>query len=49
MSVDLALVGGGLANSLIAYRLRATRPELRLALIEQAEAVRTLLPSNSGE
>ena len=37
MNVDLALVGGGLANSLIAYRLRSVRPELRVVLIEQAD------------
>lgn len=36
VKVDLALVGGGLANSLIAYRLRSARPELRVVLIEQA-------------
>lgn len=32
---DLVLVGGGLANSLIALRLRALRPELRLLILEQ--------------
>jgi lycopene beta-cyclase len=32
---DLILVGGGLANGLIALRLRQTRPELRILLIEQ--------------
>jgi lycopene beta-cyclase len=37
VNVDLALVGGGLANSLIAYRLRSVRPELRVVLIEQAD------------
>jgi lycopene beta-cyclase len=37
VNVDLALVGGGLANSLIAYRLRSLRPELRVLLIEQAD------------
>ncbi len=31
---DLILLGGGLANSLIALRLRALRPELRLLLVE---------------
>lgn len=32
---DLVLVGGGLANSLIALRLKALRPELRLLILEQ--------------
>ena len=32
---DLILVGGGLANGLIAWRLRLTRPELRIMLIER--------------
>ena len=32
---DLILVGGGLANGLIAWRLRTERPELRLLLIER--------------
>jgi lycopene beta-cyclase len=32
---DLILVGGGLANSLIAWRLRQLRPELRLLLVEK--------------
>mgnify|MGYP000914701580 CR=1 FL=1 len=31
---DLILVGGGLANGLIAWRLRQQRPELRLLLLE---------------
>ncbi|NML16856.1 lycopene beta-cyclase CrtY [Azohydromonas caseinilytica] len=31
---DLILVGGGLANGLIAWRLRALRPQLRLLLLE---------------
>lgn len=34
--VDVALVGGGLANALIAWRLAAARPDLRLAIIEAA-------------
>ncbi len=34
---DLILVGGGLANGLIAYRLRQLRPTLRLLLVEQGE------------
>lgn len=32
---DLILVGGGLANALIAWRLRQRRPELRLCVLEQ--------------
>jgi lycopene beta-cyclase len=32
---DLILVGGGLANCLIASRLRALRPELRLLVVER--------------
>lgn len=35
MSVDVALVGGGLASSLIALRLTQARPELTLAVLEQ--------------
>ena len=31
---DLILLGGGLANGLLAYRLRQVRPEIRLAVIE---------------
>lgn len=34
---DLILVGGGLANGLIAWRLQAQRPELRILLLEQGE------------
>ncbi|WP_111413570.1 lycopene beta-cyclase CrtY [Billgrantia lactosivorans] len=33
---DLILVGGGLANGLIALRLKQTRPELDLLVLEQA-------------
>lgn len=33
--VDLLLVGGGLANGLIAWRLRMLRPELRVAVVEK--------------
>lgn len=33
---DLILVGAGLANGLIAWRLRSTRPELRILVLEQA-------------
>jgi len=35
MDYDLILAGGGLANSLIAWRLRTQRPELRILLLEQ--------------
>ncbi|WP_434134555.1 lycopene beta-cyclase CrtY [Pseudomonas luteola] len=34
---DLILAGGGLANGLIALKLRQTRPELRILLIEQSD------------
>ena len=34
MTVQLLLAGGGLANGLIAYRLRQRIPELRVALVE---------------
>jgi len=34
---DLILAGGGLANGLIAWRLRTQRPELRILLLEQDE------------
>ena len=34
--LDLILAGGGLANGLLAYRLRTQRPELRLLVIDQA-------------
>ena len=36
MSTAVVLVGGGLANCLIALRLKALRPDLRLTLIESA-------------
>lgn len=35
MRADVALVGGGLANALVALRLAALRPELELVLLEQ--------------
>jgi lycopene beta-cyclase len=35
----IALVGGGLANSLIAYRLAATRPEADLTVLERGAAL----------
>ena len=34
--LDLILAGGGLANGLLAYRLATTRPDIRMAMIEQA-------------
>lgn len=37
--LDLILVGGGLANGLIAWRLRQQRPELRLLLLEAGETL----------
>ncbi|MFC5479919.1 lycopene beta-cyclase CrtY [Massilia suwonensis] len=37
--VDLILVGGGLANGLIAWRLRSTRPELNILLLEAGESI----------
>lgn len=36
---DLILVGGGLANTLIALRLAETHPELRLLILEQADRI----------
>ena len=36
---DLILVGGGLANGLIAWRLADARPELRVLLLEQGESL----------
>lgn len=33
--MDLVLVGGGLANSLIAYRLRNERPEINFTVVER--------------
>ena len=35
MKVDIALVGGGLANSLLAYRFLLKRPDLRVVVLEQ--------------
>jgi lycopene beta-cyclase len=37
MPWDVILVGGGLANSLIAYRLQQLRPEIRFLMIEQGD------------
>jgi lycopene beta-cyclase len=39
LDFDLVLVGGGLANGLIALRLAQLRPELRVALIEAGPAL----------
>ncbi|MDB5820702.1 MAG: putative Lycopene cyclase [Rhizobacter sp.] len=36
---DLILVGGGLANGLIAWRLRTTRPDVRVIVLEQGAAI----------
>lgn len=36
---DVILAGGGLANALIAWRLRTTRPSLRILLLEQADNI----------
>ena len=35
--VDLILAGGGLANSLIAWRLRSARPSLRVLVLDQGQ------------
>jgi lycopene beta-cyclase len=37
VTTDVVLVGGGLANSLIALRLRALRPEVEVLLLERDE------------
>ena len=34
-NVDILLVGGGLANGLVALALRRARPELRVAILER--------------
>jgi len=39
LDYDLILVGGGLANGLIAWRLHAQRPALRILLLEAADAI----------
>ncbi|WP_229425703.1 lycopene cyclase family protein [Massilia sp. Se16.2.3] len=36
---DLILVGGGLANGLIAWRLRTLRPALRILLLEASGGI----------
>jgi lycopene beta-cyclase len=37
VSLDLVLVGGGLANGLLAYRLAQLRPELSISVLESGE------------
>ena len=39
LSYDLILVGGGLANGLIAWRLRTQRPELKILLLESGAQI----------
>jgi lycopene beta-cyclase len=39
MRADLVLAGGGLANGLIALRLKQTRPQLSIALVERGDAL----------
>jgi len=39
LSLDVVLAGGGLANGLIALRLRQLRPELSLAVVEQGPSL----------
>jgi lycopene beta-cyclase len=39
VDADLILVGGGLANGLLALRLRQQRPDLRLLILEQGETL----------
>jgi len=39
-NADLILVGAGLANTLLAYRLRQKRPELQVILLEEAAGPR---------
>lgn len=39
MNYDLILAGGGLANGLIAWRLRQTRPELRVLCIDEQQSL----------
>ncbi|WP_426030551.1 lycopene beta-cyclase CrtY [Caulobacter sp. DWP3-1-3b2] len=36
---DVVLVGGGLANSLIALRLKSLRPRLRVVMLEQGQTI----------
>lgn len=37
--IDLVLIGGGLANGLLAYRLKQMRPDLRLMVLERATSL----------
>lgn len=39
ISLDLILVGGGLANALIAWRLRQLRPSIRVLVLEAEESL----------
>ena len=39
LDADLILVGGGLANGLLALRLRQQRPDLRLLIVEQGDVL----------
>ena len=39
MPYDVILAGGGLANALIAWRLRIARPSLRILLLEQYDRI----------
>jgi lycopene beta-cyclase len=39
VTADLILVGGGLANSLIALRLAASRPEIKVVLLERQNSL----------
>lgn len=37
MKADIAIAGGGLAGSLIAWRLRQSRPDLRVVVVDQGD------------
>ena len=39
MDFDIILAGGGLANGLIALRLAAVRPDLRVAIVEASDSI----------
>lgn len=39
MKVDIAIAGGGLAGALIAWRLRAKRPDVSIAVVERGETL----------
>lgn len=39
MTWDLILVGGGLTNSLLAYRLSQLRPELKVLILEKTDSI----------